>query len=359
MKDTSRPAAREFQRQAPLPAQPMMVAPIRYILTGPTATPVPVMPYNGQMHQFGVYHDGMIPNTQYVPVNAPQYVPQVAPTEHGRLPQVLTNGNIPLSNPHIARNGSSPTELDQQQRRLEEERSPTPPSVSGPNSPSGTGSTPYMYPAPLSPTSSAASDGKKPSIAQSTEPVTSLGASAFPLNSSSNHENKPPRGDNPSNVSGPDVPLPLFDLDYLIQKHDEALQFSTPSVPSGDGVSLNVIAKGGTKSIGDFITWLKNVKSFTGLPRPARLAIVKCCWMDQCLLNVVYRTFIQGSKEDRIVTSAGFEVNAGDVKHSLMAYTFGRIAKEIIPIYRDLELDYKELICLRLLLLFDPGKSLQ
>ena len=154
-------------------------------------------------------------------------------------------------------------------------------------------------------------------------------------------------------LAGPDAPLPDIDLDELCKSHMSVHTLPEEKKSKPSGVSLQDLITGGKASFGLFVKWLKGIPLFTNLPTNDRVSCVKACYIEQLLLTIVYRSLVLQS--DGMVMDSGTEFKPDEVKHSLMSYGIGRVVGELMGTFKSLNLDFKEFVCLRLLLLFNPG----
>ena len=158
-------------------------------------------------------------------------------------------------------------------------------------------------------------------------------------------------------ISGPDVPLVDIDLDALIQSHDDMFQFPTQvkEVDKVDGVDVKPLLDSGRQSLLMLGSWFRSVPTFMQLPREDRVKCLRACWADQGLLSLVFRSVVQ-TPDEGVLLHSGIKLATGNsIKHSLASYTLGRIMGEIMTVFKDLQLDYKEFVIIRLLVLFNPG----
>ena len=115
------------------------------------------------------------------------------------------------------------------------------------------------------------------------------------------------------------------------------------------------IIENGKKSLGHFVRWVKTIPAFTILPLKVRKLCLTHCWVEQVILNAVFRTLKYTYASDQIVLQTGEEVKSSDITHSLISYGAKRIMGELTVNFKELQLDHKELIFIRLLLLFGSG----
>ena len=157
-------------------------------------------------------------------------------------------------------------------------------------------------------------------------------------------------------LSGPDVPLPELDLDTLIMSHQET---QTPPPATEDvgesGVSMPGLLSGAKQTLASFVKWVRMIDAFCQLPKEDRLRCVKGSWIEQMILSIVYRSLILQS--GKLVLSSGTAFQAEDMRHELVSYTMARIMGEVMGTFKNLELDHKEFVCMRLLFLFSPGEQ--
>ena len=157
-------------------------------------------------------------------------------------------------------------------------------------------------------------------------------------------------------ISGPDVPLVDIDLDALIQSHNDMFKFPT-QVKEIDkaGVDVKPLLDSGRQSLLMLGSWFRSVPTFMQLPREDRVKCLRACWADQGLLSLVFRSVVQ-TPDEGVLLHSGIKLATGNsIKHSLASYTLGRIMGEIMTVFKDLQLDYKEFVIIRLLVLFNPG----
>ena len=156
-------------------------------------------------------------------------------------------------------------------------------------------------------------------------------------------------------LGGPDIPLPELDLDKLIASHQESQTPPPATQDTGeDGMTMPKLLAGAKHTLVNFVKWVKMIDAFCQLPKEDRLRCVKGCWIEQMILSIVYRSLILQS--GKLVTSSGAMFQAADMRHELVAYTMARIMGEVMGSFKNLELDHKEFVCVRLLLLFAPGE---
>lgn len=157
-------------------------------------------------------------------------------------------------------------------------------------------------------------------------------------------------------LSGPDIPLAELDLDWLIATHQETQTPPPVTKDAGEeGLSMPSLMSGAKHTLGSFVKWVRMIDTFCQLPKEDRLRCVKGCWTEQMILSLVYRSLILQS--GKLVTSSGTAFQAEDMQHELVAYTISRVMGEVMATFKALELDHKEFVCLRLLLLFSPGEQ--
>jgi hypothetical protein len=160
----------------------------------------------------------------------------------------------------------------------------------------------------------------------------------------------------PSFLPGPDINLPDFNFDGLIESHEQILQPpSQVSAPPSGGINLSQIIVSGKMSLSLLIKWLRTIPTFIQLPQSVRIKCLKYCWLDQIIYNTIFRSFIS-AQGGNIVLQMGIEMKSSDVNNSLLAYGVNRIMVELLGTFKSLNLDYKEFVCIRLLALFSPGR---
>ena len=158
-------------------------------------------------------------------------------------------------------------------------------------------------------------------------------------------------------LPGTDIPKTDFDWDQLIKTHEEEIKSPSETKTAKPGsLDISTLLKSGRRSFLYFVNWIRRIPAFTRLPSEARMACLKSCWVSQSIMNVFYRTFICSSTGN-LVLQAGLELESSSVQHPLMALGVSRL-QEVMGSFKMLEVDYKEFLCLRLLLLFNPGKHI-
>ena len=158
-------------------------------------------------------------------------------------------------------------------------------------------------------------------------------------------------------ISGPDVPLVDIDLDALIQSHNDMFKFPTKmkEIDKTEAVDLKPLLDSGRQSLLMLGNWFRSVPTFMQLPREDRVKCLRACWVDQAILSLVFRSVVQ-TPDEGVLFHSGIKMATGNsINHSLASYSVGRIMGEIMTVFKDLQLDYKEFVIIRLLVLFNPG----
>lgn len=134
-------------------------------------------------------------------------------------------------------------------------------------------------------------------------------------------------------------PSPGIDLDAMVARckgrlaTDAHRGADVKSLLSGESTAplLNAVRQ--------VVDWANSIPAFMRLPVEAQCKALQNCWVEQLCLHLVYC----GAS-----TSGGRETSGG--------MPMAKLAKEVGRTVRKLELDDKDVICLRLLLLFNAGK---
>ena len=157
-------------------------------------------------------------------------------------------------------------------------------------------------------------------------------------------------------ISGPDVPLVDIDLDALIQSHNDMFKFPT-QVKEIDkaGVDVKPLLDSGRQSLLMLGSWFRSVPTFMQLRQENRVKCLRACWVDQAILSLVFRSVVQTPDEGLLFHSGIKMATTGSIKHSLTSYIANRIMGELMAVFKGLELDYKEFVIIRLLVLLNPG----
>ena len=164
---------------------------------------------------------------------------------------------------------------------------------------------------------------------------------------------KPPKD---TLISGPDVPLVDIDLDALIESHNDIFKMPTQvKEPDKSGVDIKVLIDSAKQSLIMLGSWFRSVPTFMQLPQADRVKCLRACWVDQATLNLIFRSFVQTPDEGLVLHSGVKMAKGNTVNHSLASYSVGRLMGEVMSVFKDLALDYKEFVIIRLLVLLNPG----
>ena len=165
-----------------------------------------------------------------------------------------------------------------------------------------------------------------------------------------------PKAQKDTLISGPDVPLVDIDLDALIKSHNDIFKMPTQvKEPDKSGVDIKSLIDSAKQSLIMLGSWFRSVPTFMQLPQADRVKCLRACWVDQATLNLVFRSFVQ-TPEEGLVLHSGIKMAKGhSINHSLASYSAGRLMGEVMSVFKDLALDYKEFILIRLLVLLNPG----
>lgn len=155
-------------------------------------------------------------------------------------------------------------------------------------------------------------------------------------------------------ISGPDVPLADIDLDALIESHNDLFKFPT-QVKESSGVDLKPLVSSAKQSMMMLASWFRSIPTFMQLPLEDRVKCLKACWLDQAILSLVFRSVVQAPGQGFLFHSGVKLAKANEINHSLGSYSAGRIMAELMSVFKDLEMDYKEFVVIRLLVLLSPG----
>lgn len=93
------------------------------------------------------------------------------------------------------------------------------------------------------------------------------------------------------------------------------------------------------EAVRQVVDWASSIPAFMRLPVDAQCKALQNCWVEQLCLHLVYCG---------ACTSSGKETSSG--------MPLAKLAKEVGRTVRKLELDDKDVTCLRLLLLFNAGE---
>ncbi len=158
-------------------------------------------------------------------------------------------------------------------------------------------------------------------------------------------------------ISGPDVPLVDVDLDALIHSHNDMFKFPTQvkEVDKTEAVDVKPLIVAGRQSVLMLGSWFRSVPTFMQLRQENRVKCLRACWVDQAVLSLVFRSVVQTPGEGLLFHGGIKMATGGSIKHSLTSYIVSRIMGELITVFKDLELDYKEFVIIRLLVLLNPG----
>ena len=153
-----------------------------------------------------------------------------------------------------------------------------------------------------------------------------------------------------------DVPLDNVDLDALIQSHNELFKFPTQvmEIDKG-GADVKCLIDSGKQTFTMLGSWFRSVPTFMQLPLEDRVKCLKACWVEQLVLNLVFRSVVQTPDEGLLFHTGMKMAKSDSINHSLVSYTLGRIKGELMTVFKDLQLDYKEFVVIRLLVLLNPG----
>ena len=134
-------------------------------------------------------------------------------------------------------------------------------------------------------------------------------------------------------------PSPGIDLDAMVARckgrlaADAHRNTDLKSVLSGESTAPLQDA------VRQVVDWANSIPAFVRLPVDAQCKALQNCWVEQLCLHLVYH----GAS-----TNSGRETSGG--------MPMAKLAKEVGRTVRKLELDDKDVTCLRLLLLFNAGK---
>ena len=177
-----------------------------------------------------------------------------------------------------------------------------------------------------------------------------------PLKPPSTQPSQVPQLQKAALISGPDVPLADVDLDALIESHNDIFKFpSQLKEIDNSGVDIKPLINSAKQSLTMLGSWFRSVPTFMQLPLEDRVKCLKACWVDQAVLNLVFRSVVQTPNEGLLFHTGMKMAKSDSINHSLVSYTVGRIMEELMTVFKDLQLDYKEFVVIRLLVLLNPG----
>lgn len=134
-------------------------------------------------------------------------------------------------------------------------------------------------------------------------------------------------------------PSPGIDLDAMVARCKG--RSATGAHRSSDVMSLLLGESTAAlqEAVRQVVGWASSIPAFRRLPIEAQCKALQNCWVEQLCLHLVYSGAIM---------SFGKEVNSG--------MPLAKLAKEVGRTVRKLDLDDKDVTCLRLLLLFNAGE---
>ena len=146
-------------------------------------------------------------------------------------------------------------------------------------------------------------------------------------------------GVNGDNSRSPSPPSPGIDIDAMVAQCKGHL--ATGLHKSSDMKSLlsGESTAALQEAVRQVVDWANSIPAFVRLPIDAQCKALQNCWVEQLCLHLVY---------------SGASVHCGRETGSGMP--LAKLAKEIGRTVRKLELDDKDVTCLRLLLLFNAGE---
>ena len=200
----------------------------------------------------------------------------------------------------------------------------------------------------------APTDQQEPLVQSSTQ--LSDSAKESPLKPPSTQPSQVPKPQKDTLISGPDVPLADINLDSLIESHNDMFKFPTQVKEiDKDGVDIKPLIDSAKQSLAMLCGWFRSVPTFMQLPQEDRVKCLKACWVEQVVLNLVFRSVVQTPDEGLLFHTGMKMAKSDSINHSLVSYTLGRIKGELMTVFKDLQLDYKEFVVIRLLVLLNPG----
>ena len=163
-----------------------------------------------------------------------------------------------------------------------------------------------------------------------------------------------PKAQKETLICGPDVPLADIDLDALIKSHNNLFKFPA-QVKETSGIGLKPLVSSAKQSMMMLADWFRSIPTFMQLPQEDRVKCLKACWLDQAILSLVFRSFVHAPGQGLLFHTGVKVATNKEINHSLGSYSAGRVMGELMSVFKDLEMDYKEFVIIRLLVLLSPG----
>lgn len=121
-------------------------------------------------------------------------------------------------------------------------------------------------------------------------------------------------------------------------------------------ISTNEVFQAAKESLIRIIEWSKHVPTFSSLPLPDQVKLLKWTWAEVMMLRLAIRT-ADAHREGKpgVVLATGKVVTADNTEDLQLSSVFTRVQEELTSWLVTNEIDRKELTLLQALILFNPG----
>ena len=150
---------------------------------------------------------------------------------------------------------------------------------------------------------------------------------------------------------------PSLTLEALVEAEEQISEPTSQYSLHDTTISTNEVFQAAKESLIRIIEWSKHVPTFTSLPLPDQVKLLKCTWAEVMMLRLAIRTAdAHKVGKSGIVLATGKVATPENTEDLQLSSVFLRVQEELTEWLVSNDIDRKELTLLQALILFNPGR---
>lgn len=148
---------------------------------------------------------------------------------------------------------------------------------------------------------------------------------------------------------------PSLTLEALVEAEEQISEPTSQYSLHDTTISTNEVFQAAKESLIRIIEWSKHVPTFTSLPLPDQVKLLKCTWAEVMMLRLAIRTAdAHKVGKSGIVLATGKVATPENTEDLQLSSVFLRVQEELTEWLVSNDIDRKELTLLQALILFNP-----